>query len=226
MSMRVVDSPISVSEAMEHLRRRTDGSVVDCGDCTACCKIYPDIEGIEMAPGTKICPKLCSSGCSIYKKRPQTCKRYSCFVFTLSGIGSKPLIENNGKVFNFAIRTPKDVALTALLYCFGAKICQRLGDDIKADSTASVVALLSYLMAEDTDILQRIANEIPIINEMAYFPLASMFSTRMMFTMGHLVLSQDIESKIDAYIDRETIIDGNHIKFANPRYDENGEKNS
>lgn len=52
-----------------------------CGSCTACC-VLPRI-GVESAfpdgkPGYTPCDKLCTSGCSVYKNRPELCKDYIC----------------------------------------------------------------------------------------------------------------------------------------------------
>ena len=47
-----------------------------CGDCTACCT-WNEVPEMEK-PSGKPCPKICSTGCSEYGDRPQTCKTYNC----------------------------------------------------------------------------------------------------------------------------------------------------
>lgn len=47
-----------------------------CGDCTACCTVI----GVEeLGKGNFCqCPHLTESGCSIYEKRPTSCRAYAC----------------------------------------------------------------------------------------------------------------------------------------------------
>lgn len=47
-----------------------------CGSCTQCCTI---LEVTELKkPQRTSCSHLCESGCSIYKKRPGSCRAFEC----------------------------------------------------------------------------------------------------------------------------------------------------
>ena len=46
-----------------------------CGSCTACCTVM-GVDEIQK-PERQRCPHLCSSGCSTYEKRPETCSSWS-----------------------------------------------------------------------------------------------------------------------------------------------------
>lgn len=89
------------------------GTDVDCGDCAACCSssyfihVKPEEakalgaeaqgamvpapgmpKGHKVLPYDKrgICPMLKPSGCTVYAKRPQTCRSYDCRIFAAAGI--------------------------------------------------------------------------------------------------------------------------------------------
>lgn len=91
------------------------GTDVDCGDCAACCRssyfihvkpdeakaLGPEAQGaLAAAPGMPkghkvlahdargVCPLLKPSGCSVYAKRPQTCRNYDCRIFAAAGIAA------------------------------------------------------------------------------------------------------------------------------------------
>jgi|694.fasta_scaffold22242_5 hypothetical protein len=51
----------------------------ECGSCTVCCEgwLYADIYGRQMYPGVP-CHFKSKCGCSIYKDRPEGCKKFSC----------------------------------------------------------------------------------------------------------------------------------------------------
>lgn len=52
-----------------------------CGECTACCFVLKVNVGAEVKPSFSKCPNLRDKlfpGCSIYKNRPASCKRYQC----------------------------------------------------------------------------------------------------------------------------------------------------
>jgi hypothetical protein len=50
-----------------------------CGSCTACCTQVP-VQRLPWGdkPANVRCPKLCSRGCSIYARRPEPCRYWSC----------------------------------------------------------------------------------------------------------------------------------------------------
>ena len=47
-----------------------------CGSCTACCKVL-GVEELGKLEGQQ-CPHVCAGGCSIYKKRPESCREFEC----------------------------------------------------------------------------------------------------------------------------------------------------
>lgn len=47
-----------------------------CGECTVCCTV-PEIKQLRKKSHTD-CKNLTEKGCSIYKKRPATCKNFEC----------------------------------------------------------------------------------------------------------------------------------------------------
>lgn len=91
------------------------GTDVECGDCAACCRssyfihvkpeeakaLGSEAQGVlaaalGMPKGHKVlaydkrgaCPLLKPSGCSVYSKRPQTCRNYDCRIFAAAGIAA------------------------------------------------------------------------------------------------------------------------------------------
>jgi hypothetical protein len=49
-----------------------------CGSCTLCCKLVPVNEVGFHKPGGQRCPHQRHTGCSIYAKRPFSCRAWSC----------------------------------------------------------------------------------------------------------------------------------------------------
>lgn len=47
-----------------------------CGPCTLCCVLcaVPELD----KPAGTVCKHICESGCSIYKDRPESCRRMMC----------------------------------------------------------------------------------------------------------------------------------------------------
>jgi hypothetical protein len=56
------------------LARRVDGR--SCGDCTACCSVKSVRELGK--PSQVACRHLCQGGCTIYPRRPTSCREYAC----------------------------------------------------------------------------------------------------------------------------------------------------
>ena len=50
----------------------------ECGDCQECCIWLQQSAYGHNSGGGKPCAFLCSTGCSIYEKRPHTCSYYEC----------------------------------------------------------------------------------------------------------------------------------------------------
>jgi Fe-S-cluster containining protein len=109
------------------------GMQVACGECVGCCtssyfiklrshesealqRIPPEyLQPAPDDPGTKLmghdaaghCPMFGSSGCSIYRHRPETCRTYDCRIFTAAGMqagaGRTMINERIGRwCFDFA----------------------------------------------------------------------------------------------------------------------------
>lgn len=69
-----------------------------CGDCQECCKA-PLINDPELQkPAWQKCQHLCSKGCGIYEKRPQTCRKYEC-AFLSGHIPAKYRPDKLGIIF-------------------------------------------------------------------------------------------------------------------------------
>ena len=100
-------------DMIQGVLRSGDTSDVPCGTCTACCTssqfihIAPDeVDALEAIPGEVLfpaprlpaghvlmgydenghCPMLIDGACSIYERRPRTCRTYDCRVFAASGL--------------------------------------------------------------------------------------------------------------------------------------------
>jgi hypothetical protein len=52
-----------------------------CGDCTACCRILP-VPEIDKPALTRCAHQRHGKGCSIYDKRPMSCRLWSCLWLT------------------------------------------------------------------------------------------------------------------------------------------------
>jgi len=115
------------------------GTDVPCGDCDGCCvssysilvrptdtqalaAIPPDllvdvptlkagIKAMGYLPNGK-CPMLSGSKCSIYDRRPQTCRDYDCRIFAAAGIiaggSDKAVINRRVHAWRFAYPTEAD----------------------------------------------------------------------------------------------------------------------
>ena len=113
------------------------GTDVDCGDCVACCSssyfihVKPEeakalgaeaqtamVPAPGMPKGHKVlaydkrgvCPMLKPSGCSVYAKRPQTCRSYDCRIFAAAGIaaGGHDKAGINARVERWVFAYPTD----------------------------------------------------------------------------------------------------------------------
>jgi Fe-S-cluster containining protein len=98
---------------IQEVIRNGDTSDVPCGSCTACCTssqfihIAPgEVDTLAKIPGELLfpaprlpvghvlmgydenghCPMLVDGACSIYERRPRTCRTYDCRVFAASGL--------------------------------------------------------------------------------------------------------------------------------------------
>jgi hypothetical protein len=70
---RSPDNPVSAS-----IRRVNPPQVAprECGACTACCTAE-GVHELHKLPGDA-CQFVCSKGCGIYEKRPESCRGFSC----------------------------------------------------------------------------------------------------------------------------------------------------
>lgn len=123
------------------LRHEADADV-PCGECCACCStshfvhIAPDeaatlavvpaallFPAPGMPPGHVVlpydaagrCPMLDTAGrCSIYDRRPRTCRTYDCRVFAAAGIDAdRAEITERARRWRFARPAPEDAHLQA-----------------------------------------------------------------------------------------------------------------
>lgn len=60
-----------------------------CGGCTLCCKLTP-VEEIQKHAGQRCKHQRTGVGCSIYEKRPLSCRTWSC-MWLLDPVGTKDL---------------------------------------------------------------------------------------------------------------------------------------
>lgn len=130
------------------------GTLVPCGDCTACCHssyfihIEPDEaetltripkELLFAAPGLPKghvllgydehgrCPMFIDNKCSIYEQRPRTCRQYDCRVFPATGLSvgeEKPLIARQAQRWQFTVNTAWEYKHLAVLHA-AAKFLQK-----------------------------------------------------------------------------------------------------
>lgn len=87
----VADKPLGFRSVADYVAKRDflSDAKVKCGDCNACCKIYEvgKLEGDDdslfvngLLPREKdgVCSYLIDSKCSIYDRRPKSCRHYDC----------------------------------------------------------------------------------------------------------------------------------------------------
>jgi Fe-S-cluster containining protein len=124
--------------AMTAALRGSPGTAVPCGDCVGCCSSFwpvalraddPDIDDrlpadlVHAAPagppglrylyyrpdGT--CPLLTDHRCTVYERRPQTCRDFDCRLFTATGLDSagpgKALIDRRITAWRFRYASPE-----------------------------------------------------------------------------------------------------------------------
>ena len=156
------------------------GTAVECGDCVACCSssyfIHVNPEeakalgadaqsAMAQAPGMPkghkvlaydkrgVCPMLKPSGCSVYAKRPQTCRSYDCRVFAAAGIAAggpdKAGINARVERWVFAYPTERDreehAAVRAATAFIRDKAASFPGGRVPGDpSQLAVLALKAY----------------------------------------------------------------------------------
>jgi uncharacterized protein len=120
--------------------RSGEAVAVPCGDCTACCtsSYFVHIDADEEAalaavpdelkfaapgqpPGSVVlgydrrghCPLFDGRGCTIYERRPRTCRTYDCRIFPAASltVGSeRPAIARGAARFRFDLSGPRDRA--------------------------------------------------------------------------------------------------------------------
>ncbi len=153
-------------------------SDVPCGTCTACCTssqfvhVGPDesdtlaaipAELLFPAPGLPAghrllgydeqgrCPMLVDGACSIYARRPRTCRTYDCRVFAASGVDptedDKPLIAARAGRWRFAHPTPDDQRAHDAVRA-AATYLQAPADELPAELVASSATRRAVLAVE------------------------------------------------------------------------------
>ena len=144
-----------LEEARESLHDNR-GSNVPCGDCVGCCvssyfiPIRPeDRDALDLIPAKYLvnapdeargqwlmgyredgtCPMLSDNKCTIYAKRPQTCRDYDCRVFAAAGIDAggddKIVINRRVHAWRFTYPSAADVAAHAAVKAAAAFISTR-----------------------------------------------------------------------------------------------------
>ena len=120
------------------LRGERDADV-PCGDCVGCCvSSYPiplrprDELARALVPEQMLighaepgrdwlmgfrddgsCPFLTVGACSIYARRPQTCRDYDCRIYAATDLlpdGDRPIIAARVRAWRFEVLTPEDAA--------------------------------------------------------------------------------------------------------------------
>lgn len=114
---------------------------VPCRSCSACCEsayfiqIHPgERRTLEVIPGELLfpapglpsghvvlgfdekgrCPMFGPQGCSIYSRRPRTCRVYDCRIFAATGIpagADKQLVGERAQRWQFDFTTPEDTGM-------------------------------------------------------------------------------------------------------------------
>ena len=77
-------------------------AVRECGECRLCCKIMgvPELD----KPMNVWCKHVCNTGCSIYEKRPQSCRDFVCV--WLGGLTPEKERPDKVKVVGWIQRIP------------------------------------------------------------------------------------------------------------------------
>jgi hypothetical protein len=144
-----------LEEARESLHGNR-GSDVPCGDCVGCCvssyfiPVRPeDKDALDTIPARYLvnapneprgqwlmgyredgtCPMLSDNKCTIYAKRPQTCRDYDCRVFAAAGIDAggddKAVINRRVHAWRFTYPSPDDLAAHTAVRAAAAFISSR-----------------------------------------------------------------------------------------------------
>lgn len=128
----------TVTYALDDMCKTGGNNVVECGDCTACCKSYAEVIGVEVCKTTKKCINLKSNKCSVYENRPKTCREYTCVANSLAGIIDEDIAKNNGRIFDFLISGETD-----FFYAYTMAMCRSAlaadGRMVNADAAAATI---------------------------------------------------------------------------------------
>lgn len=132
----------TVTHALYDVWSTGGNNVVECGDCTACCRSYAEVIGVEVCKLTKKCLKLKSDKCSVYENRPKTCREYTCLANSLAGIINEDIAKNHGRIFDFTIEDEND-----FFYAYIMAMCRlALAEDgrmVNADAAAAVICVFA-----------------------------------------------------------------------------------
>lgn len=116
--------------------RGKGGTDVPCGECVGCCisgypvplrstdaleDVVPHEQVLVMSPSAKMllalpdgtCPMLKNRQCSIYERRPETCRDYDCRIFAAAGIDAggpeRKVINERVRAWRFTYETPQEL---------------------------------------------------------------------------------------------------------------------
>lgn len=118
-----MEKPVSLTSWMHNtdkvLRRESPGSDVPCGSCTKCCKGWMislhahenpdeyDTDGVDSAGQPVLrrqengnCVYLIDEKCTIYDRRPETCRMFDCRVYRIaSGRPGHPVEQQGAEMW-------------------------------------------------------------------------------------------------------------------------------
>jgi Fe-S-cluster containining protein len=171
------------------------GSDVPCGTCVGCCvsayhiPIRPQDararasiprEFLVTAPGQPAdhammkylddgtCPMLSAGRCTIYDRRPQTCRDYDCRIFAAAGIDAgpgKPVINKRVHEWRFdyptrADREAHDAVLTAATFIREKRSAFPGGRAPTAPTGIAVLAIKAYQVFLSADVASKTDEQI------------------------------------------------------------------
>jgi len=165
------------AQLRDALAGRTDANVA-CGTCTACCTsgqfvhIGPDETEALAAIGPELlfaapgmpdghvlmgyddrghCPMLGDNGCSIYDRRPRTCRTYDCRIFAAAGVTpDQPKVDQRVRRWTFTYDGEEAEHLQDALRAAAAFVQRHkaaMPDDV-APGNAAHVAVAAVAVAE------------------------------------------------------------------------------
>jgi Fe-S-cluster containining protein len=167
------------------------GTDVPCGDCVGCCissypvpirpsdgldAVVPDEHIVQVSASSRImvprddgtCPMLQNKRCSIYARRPETCRDYDCRIFAAAGIeaggAERTLVNERVRAWRFVYATPQS-RLTHEAIKAAARFIRNHTDAFTgrpptAPTGIAVLAVKSFTVFLDAAVTSRSAEQI------------------------------------------------------------------